>query len=97
VGGEIIAVRTTACAPVHSRPMQNIKLAAGQSAGWQAFHNRRSPAKAAEVYKAVARYSAIIANVHSEPPVGTAPPMARRARPPPKPEATVTYCRPLCV
>jgi hypothetical protein len=36
----------------------------------------------AEVYKAVARYSAIIANVHSEPPVGTAPPMARRARPP---------------
>jgi len=39
-------------------------------------------------------YSAIIANVHI---VGTAPPMARRARPPPKPEATVTYCRPLCV
>jgi hypothetical protein len=46
--------------------------------------------------RSVAPYSAIIANVHSEPPVGTAPPMARRARPPPKPEATVTYCRPLC-
>jgi hypothetical protein len=42
-------------------------------------------------------YSGITANVHSEPPVGTALPMARRARPPPKPDATVTYCRPLWV
>jgi hypothetical protein len=46
---------------------------------------------------AAVSYSGIIANVHSEPPVGTALPTARRARPPPKPDATVTYCRPLCV
>jgi hypothetical protein len=46
---------------------------------------------------AAAPYSGITANVHSEPPVGIALPTARRARPPPKPDATVTYCRPLWV
>ena len=56
----------------------------------------RSQNASAEVSKGVPPYSGVIANVHSEPPVGTAPPMARRARPPPKPEAMVTYCRPLC-
>src|SRR6476469_4974454 len=41
--------------------------------------------------------SFLIANVHTEPPVGTLPAAYRLARPPPSPDATVTYCRPLCV
>src|SRR5262245_30579400 len=37
------------------------------------------------------------ANVQTEPPVGTLPAAYRRARIPPSPEVTLTYCRPLCV
>src|SRR5262249_20765574 len=37
------------------------------------------------------------ANVHTEPPVGTMLAPYRVARIPPKPDATVTYWRPLCV
>src|SRR5215469_5703879 len=37
------------------------------------------------------------ANVQTDPPVGTLSAAYRVANPPPSPEATVTYCLPLCV
>src|SRR5258707_3505255 len=42
-------------------------------------------------------HSGINANVHSEPPVGTLSCTKRGATAPPNPDATDTYCRPLCV
>jgi hypothetical protein len=37
----------------------------------------------------------ISANVHIEPPVGTVSPTIARAELPPRPDAMLTYCRPL--
>src|SRR6267143_404252 len=42
-------------------------------------------------------HSGISANVHTEPPAGTLSVTRRLATLPPRPESTVTYCRPLCV
>src|SRR6266853_316709 len=44
----------------------------------------------------VKTYSGINANVQTEPPVGILPDAYRVARPPPSPDAMVTYWRPLC-
>src|SRR5690349_10032703 len=41
--------------------------------------------------------SGISAKVHTEPPVGIFPAAQRLARPPPSPDATLTYCLPLYV
>src|SRR5258706_2340839 len=44
-----------------------------------------------------AHQSGIRAKVHTEPPAGTLSVTRRLATLPPRPESTVTYCRPLCV